>query len=340
MTSAVRTGQRASLNLTRPAERLRAVILCRPVIVVGQRVATAVPLLLLVSMLTFALESLAPGDTAHLILGPLAPASAYVGLRRQLSLDRPLYDQYWNWLTHALRGNLGDSVYGQSVTRLIDDRISVTLSLIGGALLVTLVVGVLLGITSAVQGGVVGRVVDAFSLVAFATPAFWLGSVLIVIFSVHLGWLPATGYVSITVSPADWIKSIALPVVALSFGSLAAVAKQTREAMSEALSSEYIKIAWANGISPLSIYFRHALKVASLRVITVMGVQAIGLLGGSVVIESVFALPGVGSLLVDRSIRHDLPVVQGIVVYFTILVVVINLLIDLAYTWLNPKVRI
>jgi len=300
----------------------------------------AVPLLFIVSALSFVLVSLTPGDAARAILGLNAPAGAYERLRHALGLDRPLWEQYWEWLRNALHGDLGNSlVTSEPVTHAIDARLPVTLSLIIGALVVTLVLGVGIGVFSAVRGGVAGRVVDAFALIGFALPSFWVGATLIAIFAVDLGWLPATGYVPLTESPADWLRSLILPVVALALVSVAFVAKQTREAMLDALSSEYVRMARASGVSSTSLIFRHALKNAGARVLTVLGLLFVGLLGGTVFVESVFALPGLGGLAVTASLQHDLPVIQGIVVYFTLIVVVVNLLIDLAYTWVNPKVR-
>ncbi|MEN3283875.1 MAG: peptide/nickel transport system permease protein [Solirubrobacteraceae bacterium] len=300
----------------------------------------AVALLFVVTALTFVLVSLTPGDAARDILGTDASPEAYPRLRHQLGLDLPVYEQYWNWVKHALGGDLGASLFtSQRVTEAIGARLAVTLSLIVGALLVSLLVGVCLGVFSAVRGGAAGRAVDALALVGFAVPAFWLGAILIAVFAVKLGLFPATGYVPFAESPAQWLQSLVLPVFALSLGGIAAVAKQTREAMLDALGSEYIRMAWASGLRPRSIFFQHALKNAAIRVATILGVQAVGLLGGTVVIETVFALPGMGSLAVNATVQHDLPVVQGIVVYFTIIVVAINLAIDLAYTALDPRVR-
>lgn len=330
-------GRRTGPSLRRRMETM----LCAPAVrLVVRRMLLAVVLLFVVTALTFVLVSLTPGDAARQILGLNASPSDYVRFRHQLGLDRPIYEQYWNWFRHAVTGDLGTSLYGPDVTTSIASRLPVTLWLVFGALLVMLVAGVSIGVFSAVRGGLLGRAVDAFALAGFAIPSFWLGVMLIMFFAVQLRWFPATGYVQLEQSPRDWLLSLALPVTALSMGGVAAVAKQTREAMLDALGSECIRMAWANGISPSSIFFRHALKTASIRVVTVLGVQVIGLLGDAVVIESVFALPGVGSLAVTSSIRHDLPMVQGVVVYYTIIVVLINLIIDLAYTWLNPKVRV
>jgi peptide/nickel transport system permease protein len=301
----------------------------------------AVPLLFIVSALTFVLVSLTPGNAAQEILGTSATPAEYAAFNRALGLNLPLYTQYWNWLRHALTGNLGQSIFtGQPVTQAIGQRIPVTLSLLIGALLVSVVIGVGLGVFSALRGGAVGRAVDVLALIGFSLPAFWVGAELIVIFAVWLNWFPATGYVPISDSPVGWLRSLILPVVALSLYGIASLAKQTREAMLDVLASEYIRMARANGLSSRAIVFRHALRNASIRVITVIGLVAVGLLGGTVLAENVFALPGLGSLMVNAGSQHDLPVVAGLVVCFTVVVVAINLLVDLAYLWLNPRVRL
>ena len=331
------TGRPARFAPRRPLTTLSRFPLLR---VLVRRLLLTVPLLFVVSGLSFLLVSLTPGDAAREILGTQAPPDAYPKLRHALGLDQPLWEQYWRWVKHALHGDLGASLFtSEAVTHAINARLPVTLSLIAGALLVSMLVGVGLGVFSAVRGGVAGRLVDAFALGGFALPSFWVGVVLIALFAVNLRWFPATGYVPLTQSPKQWFLSLVLPVVALALHGVASIAKQTREAMLDALGSEYVRMAWANGVSPASILFRHALKNAGMRVVTVLGLQAVGLLGGTVLVENVFALPGLGGLAVNASIQHDLPVVQGIVVYFTLIVVLINLAIDLAYTWLNPRVR-
>jgi peptide/nickel transport system permease protein len=305
-----------------------------------RRLLMAVPLLFVVSALSFVLVSVTPGDAAREILGTDAPPGAYPKLRHVLGLDLPLPDQYWRWLKHALHGDFGTSLFtSESVTQAIDQRLSVTLSLILSALLVSLVVGICLGVYSAVQGGRVGRLVDAFALCGFALPSFWVGAILIAFLSVRLRWFPVIGYVPLTQSPKQWFLSLALPVTTLALPITASIAKQTRESMLDVLGSEYVRMAWANGISPQSILFRHALKNAAMRVVTVLGVQAVGLVGATPLVEDVFGLPGLSRLAVDASSQHDLPMVQGAVLYFTVIVVVINLVIDLAYTGLNPRVR-
>jgi peptide/nickel transport system permease protein len=309
--------------------------------VVTRRLGLALPLMFVVSGLTFLLVSLSPGDPTHQILGTTATRQEYAELRRNLGLDLPLYEQYWRWLRRALAGDLGVSLFSQqSVSEMIGQRFPVTLSLLVGSLVVTLVLGIGIGVFSALRGGALGRLVDGVALVGFSLPAFWLGAELIVLFSVKLNWLPATGYVPISQSPVEWARSLVLPVFALSLYGIAATAKQTREAMLDVLASEHIRMARANGMSRGSVTFRHALRNASMPVATVLGVIAVGLLGGTVLVETVFALPGLGSLMVTAAIQHDLPVVVGMAVYFTFMVVVINLVIDLAYAWLDPRVRV
>lgn len=305
----------------------------------GRRMGMAVPLLIVVSSLTFVMVSLT-GDAASELLGIDAPPGAHERLREELGLDLPLYQQYADWLRSALAGDLGSSVFRESetVTGALADRAPVTLSLVAGALLVSVVVGVGLGVLSAVRGGIMGRAADVVALVGWALPSFWVGAMLIGIF-VHVG-LPATGYVALTESPVGWLRSVVLPIGALSLAGVAAVTKQTREAMLDALGSEYVRMAWANGIPPHSVWFKHALKNAGIRVVTILGLLAVTLLGGTVLVESVFAVPGLGSLAVTAALRHDLPMVQGVVVLFTVIVLLVNVAIDLAYTWLNPRVRL
>jgi len=309
--------------------------------VVVRRLLLALPLLVVSSALTFVLVSVSPGDPVLGILGSDATPEAIEQLRAELGLDLPLHEQYGRWVGAALSGDLGTSIYtSESVASAIAQRAPVTLSLTAGALLVSVVVGIALGLASAVTRGPLARIIDIIALTGWALPAFWVGAMFILLFAVTLGWLPATGYVSPAESPSGWARSLVLPVAALSLGGVAAVTKQTRESLLEILSSEYIRMAWANGVRPWSIYLRHALKNASIRVATILGILAVSLIGGAVLVESVFALPGLGSLAVRSSLQHDLPMVQGIVVLVTVLVIAINLLIDVAYVVLNPRVRL
>ncbi|KQV75398.1 ABC transporter permease [Aeromicrobium sp. Root344] len=305
-----------------------------------RRVFTAVPLLLLVSSLSFVLLSLTPGDAARQILGTRGTPEQYEALRQQLGLDQPVYEQFWHWLSRAVTGDFGTSIInGTSVAGEIWARLPVTLSLISGAILVSVVVGVAGGVFSAVKDGWLARAIDALVLVVWALPVFWVGSMLVVVFAIKLEWLPAVGYVPLSESPTAWARSLALPVFALSLGSVAAVVKQTREAMLDVLGSDYIRMAAANGIPPRSLIFRHALKNAAIPVVTVVGLQTIGLFGGAVLIENLFAVPGLGSLLVTSALSNDIPAVQAVAVVFTLVVIIVNFAVDIAYGLLNPKLR-
>lgn len=306
-----------------------------------RRLGFALPLLLMISALVFILVSIAPGDAAREILGTQATPEAYESLRDQMGLNLPLYHQYFRWLINAVSGDFGSSIYtGVPVSQSINGRVGVTLSLIICTVLVTLVVGVALGVLGAARGGAVARFLDRLGLAGFAIPSFWLGALMISWFAVSLPIFPAIGYVPLSTSVSRWAMSLILPVFVLSIGGIATLAKQTRDAMLDALGSEFVKVARANGVPMRSIIFRHALKNAGIRVTTVTSVHIIGLLGSTVVVETVFGLPGIGSLAVRASGVQDLPVVEGVVVYFTLIVVIINFLTDLTYRLLNPKVRV
>lgn len=308
------------------------------VVVIVRRLILAVPLLLGVSFLAFVLVSLTPGNAAKSILGIQFNTTEYRQLQKALGLNLPIYQQYWHWLVHAVHGNLGTSIStGQSVAQAISQRLPVTLSLVIGATLVAAVIGTSIGIFSALRQGVSGRAVDALAMIGFAVPAFWLGAELIVIFAVKLHWLPATGYVSFAQSPLQWFRSLVLPVIALSLSSVAGVGKMTRDAMLDVLNSEHVRASRAAGLSERSIIFRHVFKNASPSIVTFVGLQAVLMLGGTVLVENVFSLPGLGSLAVSAVTSHDLPVIEGVAVCYTALVIIFNTIVDLAYVWFTPN---
>ncbi|GGJ71289.1 ABC transporter permease [Streptomyces brasiliensis] len=323
------------------AHRIGSFVDSRLTGLVLKRTATAIVLLMVVSVLSFVLISLTPGDEARAIVGLGGTHEQYLHVRAELGLDKSPPEQYWQWLTRAVHGNFGETLTtSEPVTSSIQTRLGVTISLTVGSMILSFVLGVLFGVISAVRGGVTGRLLDALGVLGFAVPSFWLAAVLITIFAVKLGWLPSTGYVSPSVSLGQWLQSLVLPVLALSIGGIAAIAKQARDGMLEALASEHIRAARASGVSPTSIIFRHALRGAALRVIAVTGWIAISLLGGAVFVESVFAIPGLGSLAVTAATQHDIPLIQGVVVCFTVIVVIVNLSTDVLYIWLDPRVRV
>jgi peptide/nickel transport system permease protein len=300
----------------------------------------AIPLLFIVTGLSFVLLSLVPGDAAQQILGQRATPASLAALRKQLGLDLPLPQQYWHWLTHALHGDLGSSIStSQPVTEAVLQRLPVTLSITIGGLIVMPVLGIALGVYSAVRGGLLDRVLGLFSLVGYALPAFWLGAILIEFFAVKLHWLPAVGYVPFAQSPGDWFRSLVLPVAAISIGGIVVFAKQTRDAMLDVLASEHVRLAWARGVPAREIYFRYALRSIGPVMLTLVGLLTIGLLSGTAFVETIFALPGIGQYAVNGALQQDVPVVQGTTVFFTLMVVAINLITDLAYTALDPRVR-
>jgi peptide/nickel transport system permease protein len=305
-----------------------------------RRLLWSVPLLFVVSALTFVLVSLVPGNPAEAILGQYATAAQISALQRHLGLNLPIWTQYWHWLENALQGNLGTSlITQQSVSSTLDSRLTVSLNLIIGGTLIASLLGVTLGTLAATRGGWIGRLVEGAAVVGLAIPNFWLGLVLVELFAVQLRIFPATGFVNFSQSPLQWLGSLVLPVIAIAAGALTFIAVQTRDSMLDVLRRDFVRVLEANGIPRRSVLYRHALRNAAIPVVTVIGVVFVGLLGASVVVESVFALPGLGSALVSAATQHDIPVIQGAVVYFTLIVVVVNVLVDVAYGLLNPRVR-
>jgi peptide/nickel transport system permease protein len=291
-------------------------------------------------MIVFVLESLIPGDVARGVLGVSATPAQVATLRREAGLDLPLWRQYTDWLGSALHGSLGNSLVDHSsVAGALDQRLPVTLSLVLGATLAATLVGLVLGVLSSRGQPLVARLIDVLSIGGLAVPSFWLALILISVFSVKLGLLPATGYVTFGDSPSGWAQSLVLPVIALSMNGVTAIAKLTREAMLDVLSSEFIRNLRANGIPERSVVYRHALRSSAMRIITMSGLLFIGALGGSVVIEHVFGIPGLGSLAVSATTAKDIPLIQGVAIYFTLLVIGVNLLTDISYAWINPRMR-
>jgi peptide/nickel transport system permease protein len=308
--------------------------------VVVRRLLWSVPLVLVATSLSFVLIALVPGDAASAILGPIATQAQEHALQVQLGLDKPLLTQYGDWIAGALQGDLGSSIFtGQSVTTELNQHLEVTLSLLILGTLASAVIGVALGVAGAVRGGAMGRVVDMLSLAGLAIPSFWLALVLTAVFAVALRLFPVVGYVSITDSPLRWAQSLVLPVAALGLGSSTVIAKQTRDSLRQVLDQDFIRTLRANGFSRRSILYRHALRNAGIPVLTVIGVVFVSLIGASVFVEQVFAMPGLGTQAVEATTQHNLPVIQGVVVYFTLLVVAVNLLTDLCYAALDPRVR-
>jgi peptide/nickel transport system permease protein len=308
--------------------------------VIIHRLLLTIPLLFIVSALTFIVEALTPGSAANVLLGTTATPAQVSRVTQQLRLDRPIYVQYWDWLGGAVHGDFGTSLFSQQpVSSLLWQRVPVTLSLVVPAIVLIVVSGVLIGVVAAVRGGRLRRLLDAAALGGFAVPNFWLALILLALFSVRLGWFPATGYESPAASVTGWVSSLVLPVVALVVAPVTVVAQQTTDAMTEVLSRPFIRSLEAYGLPRWSIVFRHALRNAATPILTVSALLFIGLLSGTVFVEQIFGMPGLGSEAVQATATHDVAVVQGIAIYFAIAVVVVNLLVDLAALAVDPRQR-
>ncbi|MDV9175881.1 ABC transporter permease [Streptomyces sp. W16] len=302
------------------------------------RIVQAVPLLLFVSALTFFLQLFIPGDAARSIGGLTASPQAIAALRHRLHLDQPVWERYWAWLKDAVHGDLGRSISSnESVSGALNTRLGVTLSLVIATTLLALVVGVVLGLASARGGRTTRLAADSASIAGMTIPAFWVGLLGIWVFNTRFDLLPANGYVFFGTSAGGWARSLVLPVAALAFALVTVIAKQAREQFADVLGRDFVRNLRANGVSERSILFKHALRHISVTVLTVAGNNLIGLLGSAVVIEELFGLPGLGSAAVTAASSGDIPVIQGVAVYFTLIVVGLNLLLDLAIGWLNPQ---
>jgi peptide/nickel transport system permease protein len=305
------------------------------------RLLLMVPIIVLVSFMVFGLILLVPGDPAITLAGPNATEERVEAIRENLGLNDPVLQQYGRWVGGAIQGDLGESMFsGRSVTQSIAERLPVTLSLAAAALLIALLIAVPAGIVAATNRG---RPVDSAATVGaslgLAMPSFWLGLVLVLLFSLWLGWLPATGYVPFEEDPGEWVRHLVLPALTLGAAAAAETTRQLRGSLIDVLQQDYVRTAMAKGLRQRVVIFKHGLKNAAIPVVTVLGFQVAFLLGGSVVVEQLFALPGLGGLAIRAVLNRDLPVIQGVVVFTTVIVMVVNLFVDVLYGWLNPKVR-
>jgi peptide/nickel transport system permease protein len=308
---------------------------------IARRLGGGLVLMLGISFIAFALVFAGGSHAAHSILGQDADAAAIAAKEAELGLDQPFIVQYGTWLLKALRGDFGHSWFNsEQVVDLIGTRLPVTLSIVTVSVLLTALVSVLLGMTAAIRGGWLDRAIQFVSVAGVALPNFWVAIVLVVIFAVTLGWLPATGYVPFGDSPSRWVASITLPVVALLFAGIASTAQQIRGATIDVLSRDFVRTLRARGLSERSVIGAHVLRAAAGPALTVLSLQFIGTIGGAVVIEKVFALPGLGLLGVNATIKGDMPVIMGVLIVTAVIVVLVNLVIDIVNGWINPKARL
>jgi peptide/nickel transport system permease protein len=297
--------------------------------------------LLFVSFVTFVVVYVIPGDPAEIILGTEGSPEVLAALRAKLGLDRPLLRQYVDWLSSALTGDLGVSIqYDVPVGQLIASRLPVTFPLAGLAMSLTILAGIPLGILAASQHRRPGDVwMMVFSQLGIAIPSFWAGLLLILLFSVYLGWFPAGGFTSWAETPAGALRSLLLPAIALGLVQTAILTRTTRSAMLEVLREDYMQTARSKGLSDRLVLYKHALKNGLIIIVTLLGLQIGHLLAGSIIIENVFYLPGLGRLVLGAIGARDLPVVQGVVLFMATVIVFVNFAVDLLYGWLDPRIR-
>ena len=306
-----------------------------------QRLLAMIPVLVVVAIVTFSLIHITPGDPVSLMAGDLATPEQKEAIRKDMGLDRPIYQQLVIYFADLLRGDLGESIFNKfKVTTLISQRLEPTLFIAVFSQLVSIIIAIPLGILAAWKANTwIDRVVMVIAVLGLAIPSFWLGANLIWVFAVKLHWFPAFGYIPISEGVVPWIKSITLPSISVGFISAALIARMTRASMLEVLREDYVRTARAKGLGEQAVLLGHAFKNASIPVVTIIGIGIAGLVSGLVVTEAVFGIPGVGRLIVDAVNRRDYPVIQGVILMFTVAYVLINLFVDLIYGYLDPRIR-
>jgi peptide/nickel transport system permease protein len=306
-----------------------------------RRVLATLPVMAIVALFVFSLLYIAPGDPAAVIAGDQASPADVERIRQSLGLDRPFLVQFGSWFWRILHFDLGTSIFTNlPVASMIAQRLEPTLSLMALTLVLTILVAVPLGVVAAWKAGSwIDRTVMAFAVLGFSLPVFVVGYILAYVFALEFEWLPVQGYTPLARGFWPWLENLILPAVALGCVQIALIARITRATMLEVLQQDYIRTARAKGLGQRSILFLHALKNAAVPIVTVIGIGVALLIGGAVVTESVFAIPGLGRLTIDAILRRDYPVIQGIVLLFSFVYVLVNLLVDLIYTLVDPRIR-
>ncbi len=308
---------------------------------IARRLLATIPVMAVVAVFVFALLRLTPGDPAAIIAGASATSQDIVDIRAKLGLDRPVIAQFFVWIGHMLTGDFGESFFfKKKVAELIGDRIGPTLALATTTMLLSIAIAVPLGVLAAwKQGTWIDRIVMGFSVLGFSVPVFVIGYVLIYVFAVELSWLPVQGYQPLREGLWGFLQRLILPSLTLSVIYIALIARMTRTSVLEVLSEDYIRTAHAKGLSNRVVLMKHALRNAAVPIVTVIGIGVALLIGGVVVTESVFSIPGLGRLTVDAVLARDFPVVQGVILFFSVTYVLINLLVDLSYIVFDPRIR-
>jgi peptide/nickel transport system permease protein len=308
---------------------------------IANRILQAAPVIVVVSILAFLLINLLPGDPAVVIAGDQASPEAIAAVRHNLGLDKPLIEQLGIWFLHLLQGNFGASLMlNQSVVSAMGERLPVTLSLALLSIAITLPIGIFAGAVAAYYRQTwIDSCVMTLALLGVSAPAFWVAILSIILFSVTLRWFPTGGYTPFMQDPVLWLRSLVLPAVMLSLFQIGFLARMTRSAMLDVLSQDYVRTARAKGLGEWKTVSKHAFRNALILIVTAIGILLSTAIGGSVVIEQVFALPGVGRLVVQGILARDYPLVQGVMLIYGFAFVLINLAVDLIYTFADPRVR-
>jgi peptide/nickel transport system permease protein len=306
-----------------------------------QRLLAMVPLLLIVSLLVFSLVLLIPGDPAYQLAGEDASPEEVAKIREAMGLNDPVLVRYGRWIGGVLQGDLGTSLFSdQPVLDVILERLPVTLSLAVAAILIALAIAIPAGIVAGTRPGRLGdRVVTVGSSIGLAVPNFWLGLMLVLLLAIREPWFPATGYVPLSEGLFDWWAHIALPAFTLGLSAAAILTRQLRGAMVDVMHQDYVRTARAKGLGEAVVTVKHAFKNAAIPMVTILGVQANSLLGGTIIVEQIFGMQGIGQLAVASVFTRDLPMIQGVVIMAVLVAVLVNLLVDISYGYFNPKVR-
>ena len=306
-----------------------------------RRLAALIPLLFVVTFIVWALLLLIPGDPARSLVGDTATPEQVEAVREELGLNDPAFVRYARWLGGVLQGDLGTSLFTSYAVRdAIIDRLPVTISLVATSFVLSMLIGVPAGVLAAVKRGkFLDRFLTVGTSIGVAVPNFWLGLMLVTFLSLKLGWFPAGGYVPFTDNPMEWAHHIALPAITLALAAAAEIGRQTRASMVDVLERDFVRTHRAKGIPHRRIVMKYGLRSALMPVVTVAGLQVARLFGLSTIVEQIFNMPGVGQLVIDAVFKRDVPVIQGVVLMVTIVVVFANLVVDVSYGYLNPKVR-
>jgi peptide/nickel transport system permease protein len=306
-----------------------------------KRLVVAVPSLLIASVIVFSLSRLIPGDVVTLMMEENQYAQDLEEMRAKLGLNRPIHVQYFDWVFRALRGDLGQSLYSsRPITTELTYRLPVSLELGAVALVVAVLLGVPIGVISAVrQDTVQDYVARSSAILGLSIPGFWLGTLVVVLPAIYLGWSPSIQYKAFAVDPWGHLGQFLIPGFLLGVASAAAVMRLTRTQLLEVLRQDYVRTAWAKGLRERTIVLKHSLKNALIPVVTILGIQIAQILSGTVIFESIFGLPGMGRYLFDSITERDYPAIQGINLVVVTTVVTVNLIVDLVYAWLDPRIR-